>query len=151
LTETLNALIAGHQVAAWTGFAALWLLILALLIALFERDRRRSRSTKIAPPPPIMCDWLATGRVNAIADAKVMEGADDVKGEFVLLVEENRLVEDVSGLPNVEIRWRHPTRQEVREIVRRYHDNIELNPHAEKMTRSAFESKAPLRVVQAAE
>ena len=142
MNESLNALVLGHHVAAWTGFAA-------FLIALFERDLRRSRAIKIAPLP-IMRDWLATGRINAVVDAKVMGGADDVKGEFSPFVEENR-VENVSGLPNVEIRWRHHTRQEVREIVRRYHDNIELHPHLEEMTRMAFESKAPLRVVEAAE
>ena len=142
MNESLNALIAGHHVAAWTGFAAFF-------IALFERDLRRSRAIKIAPLP-IMRDWLATGRINAVVDAKVIGGADDVKGEFSPFVEENR-VENVSGLPNVEIRWRHHTRQEVREIVRRYHDNIELRPHLEEMTRLAVESKAPPRVVEAAE
>jgi hypothetical protein len=146
MTDTLNALLVAHHDAAWIGFAAIWLLILVLLIALFVRDRRRSHHSKI-PPPPIVRDWLATGRINAVADAEAMERADDVGAEFVLLVEENRLVEDISGLPNVEIRWRHPTRQEVREVVRRYHEKIELHPQADKMTRSAFDTRAPLELV----
>jgi hypothetical protein len=145
MIDTLNALIAGHQIAAWAAFGAIWLLILAFLVVLLVRDRRRNRAGKI-PPAPIIRDWLATGRINAIADAKVMEGEDDVQAEFVFLVEENRLVEDISGLPSVEIRWRHPTKREVREIVRRYHDKIDLHPPADKMTRSAFETR-PLQVM----
>ena len=137
MTDTLAALLVANQTVAWIVFAAIWLVILAALVALYLRDRRRSRPSKL-PPAPVIRDWLATGRINAIADAKVMTGNEEVPGEFVLMVEDNRLVEDISGLPNVEIRWRHPTKQEVKEIVRRYHDKVELHPAAEKMTTSAF-------------
>ena len=39
----------------------------------------------------IIRDWLATGRINAIADAEVMTSNEDVPGEFVLMVEDNQL------------------------------------------------------------
>jgi hypothetical protein len=35
----------------------------------------------------------------------------------------------------------------VREVVRRYHEKIELHPQADKMTRSAFDPRAPLEIV----
>jgi len=39
-----------------------------------------------------------------------------------LRIEENRMVRDIGGGEVMEIRWRPPTKSEVREIVRRYHE-----------------------------
>ena len=47
---------------------------------------------------------------------------DDIPANFVLRIEENRMVRDIGGGEVMEIRWRRPTKAEVREIVRRYHD-----------------------------
>ena len=47
---------------------------------------------------------------------------DDIPSNFVLRIEENRMVRDIGGGEVMEIRWRPPTKAEVREIVRRYHD-----------------------------
>jgi hypothetical protein len=47
---------------------------------------------------------------------------DDIPSNFVLRIEENRMVRDIGGGEVMEIRWRAPTKAEVREIVRRYHD-----------------------------
>jgi hypothetical protein len=41
---------------------------------------------------------------------------------FVLRIEENRMVRDIGGGEVMEIRWRPPTKAEVREIVRCYHE-----------------------------
>lgn len=60
-------------------------------------------------------DWRTTWKINAVADARVMEHEkDDIPSNFVLRIEENRMVR--------ETRWRPPTKAEVREIVRRYHE-----------------------------
>jgi hypothetical protein len=40
----------------------------------------------------------------------------------VLRIEENRMVRDIGGGEVMETRWRPPTKAEVREIVRRYHE-----------------------------
>jgi hypothetical protein len=47
---------------------------------------------------------------------------DDIPSNFVLRIEENRMVRDIGGGEVMETRWRPPTKAEVREIVRRYHE-----------------------------
>jgi hypothetical protein len=101
-------------------------LILAALVAVFMaaiRVRRKAaRVDKLVAVGEVSRDWQLTGRINAVADASVMENDnDDIPSNFVLRVEENRMVRDIGGGEVMEIRWRQPTRAEVREIVRRYH------------------------------
>ena len=68
-------------------------------------------------------DWQPTWKINAVTDAWVMEHEkDDIPSNFVLRIEENRMVRDIGGGEVMEIRWRPPTKSEVREIVRRYHE-----------------------------
>jgi hypothetical protein len=47
---------------------------------------------------------------------------DDIPSNFVLRIEEKRMVRDIGGGEVMEIRWRPPTKAEVCEIVRRYHE-----------------------------
>jgi hypothetical protein len=68
-------------------------------------------------------DWQPTWRINAVTDAWVMENEkDDIPANFVLRLEEIRKVRDIGGGEVTEIRWRAPTKAEVREVVRRYHE-----------------------------
>jgi hypothetical protein len=46
---------------------------------------------------------------------------DDIPSNFVLRIEENRMVRDIGGGEVMETRWRPATKSEVREIVRVYH------------------------------
>ena len=62
-------------------------------------------------------DWQPTWKINAVTDAWVMEHQkDDIPSNFVLRIEENRMVRDIGGGEVMEIRWRPPTKAEVREI-----------------------------------
>ena len=68
-------------------------------------------------------DWEPTWKINAVTDAWVMDNEkDDIPSNFVLRIEEHRMVRDIGGGEVTEIRWRPPTRSEVREIVRCYHE-----------------------------
>ena len=60
---------------------------------------------------------------------------DDIPSNFVLRIEENRFLRDIGGGEIMEIRWRQPTRAEMREIVRRYHEGVS-------------EEKEPLDVIE---
>jgi hypothetical protein len=61
--------------------------------------------------------------INAVTDAWVMENEKyDIPSNFILRIEENRMMRDIGGGEVMETRWRPPTKAEVREIVRRYHD-----------------------------
>jgi hypothetical protein len=57
-------------------------------------------------------DWQPTWKINAVTDAWVMEHEkDDIPSNFVLRIEENRMVRDIGGGEVMEIRWR-PRRQD---------------------------------------
>jgi hypothetical protein len=61
--------------------------------------------------------------INAVPDAWVMENEkDDIPSNFMLRIEENRMMRDIGGGEVMETRWRPPTKAEVREIVRRYRE-----------------------------
>jgi hypothetical protein len=105
------------------AFAALTLAALVAGLTVVLRARRDAvRADKLVPVGEVSRDWQPTWRINAIADAWVMENDNqDIPSNFVLRVEENRMVRDIGGGEVMEIRWRQPTKAEVREIVRRYH------------------------------
>ena len=89
------------------------------LLALRKKARRR----QLVAMSEVTRDWRTTWKVNAVADAWVMEHEkDDIPSNFVLRIEENRMVRDIGVGEVMETRWRPPTKAEVREIVRRYHE-----------------------------
>ena len=101
------------------GCTALVLAGTAMFLARQEKARRRQLVAVIE----VTRDWQPTWKINAVTDAWVMEHEkDDIPSNFVLRIEENRMVRDIGGGEVMEIRWRPPTKAEVREIVRRYHD-----------------------------
>lgn len=106
------------------GFAALLLagaigVISAVILAWREQARRR----QLVAVSEVTRDWEPTWKINAVTDAWVMDNEkDDIPSNFVLRIEENRMVRDIGGGEVMEIRWRPPTKSEVREIVRRYHE-----------------------------
>ena len=68
-------------------------------------------------------DWEPTWKINAVTDAWVMDNErDDIPSNFVLRIEENRMVRDIGGGELMETRWRPPTKAEMREIVHLYHE-----------------------------
>jgi hypothetical protein len=109
---------------SWTlliaGCAAL---VLAGFLAIFVVRHKHARRRQLVAVSEVTRDWRTTWRINAVADAWVMEHEkDDIPSNFVLRVEENRMVRDIGGGEVMETRWRPPTKAEVREIVRRYHE-----------------------------
>jgi hypothetical protein len=104
-------------------------LALAGLLALFVVRHKQARRRHLVAVSEITRDWQTTWRINAVADAWVMEHEkDDIPSNFVLRIEENRMVRDIGGGEVMETRWRPPTKAEVREIVRRYHETQAKKP-----------------------
>ena len=98
------------------------LVLAGVLAALVVRHKEAQRRQLVAVSE-VTRDWRTTWKINAVADARVMEHEkDDIPSNFVLRIEENRMVRDIGGGEVMETRWRPPTKAEVREIVRRYHE-----------------------------
>ncbi len=103
-----------------------------MILARREEARRR----QLVAVSEVTRDWQTTWKIDAVTDAWVMENEkDDIPSNFVLRIEENRLVRDIGGGEVMENRWRAPTKAEVREIVRRYHE-------------AQNEAKVPLDVIE---
>jgi hypothetical protein len=100
------------------------LVLAAVLTAVFLAARHKeARRRQLVAMSEVTRDWQPTWKINAVTDAWVMEHQkDDIPSNFVLRIEENRMVRDIGGGEVMEIRWRPPTKAEVREIVRCYHD-----------------------------
>jgi hypothetical protein len=97
--------------------------LIGVLSAVIRARREDGRRRHLVAVSEVTRDWQPTWRINAVTDAWVMEHEkDDIPSNFVLRIEENRTVRDIGGGEVMEIRWRPPTKGEVREIVRRYHD-----------------------------
>ena len=77
------------------------------------------RSKKKVFEPEVISVWRPTNHIDFIGPDDVMLSADDeVQAQFVLLIQEQRLVANISGLPTPEIRWRYATKAEAKEVVR---------------------------------
>ena len=114
--------------------------------------RRERKTRNLNFHEQVSRDWLATGRINLGADQQVMEDQDEnVPADFVLRIEENRLVNNIAGLPHVETRWRPATKKEAKIIVQRYHQLLAIKPELmipppEQMTVSSFDVLIPSTV-----
>ena len=98
-------------------------LVLAGVLATFAVRHKEAQRRQLVAVSEVTRDWRTTWKINAVADARVMEHEkDDIPSNFVLRIEENRMVRDIGGGEVMETRWRPPTKAEVREIVRRYHE-----------------------------
>jgi hypothetical protein len=97
--------------------------LIGVLSAILVAQREDARRRQLVAVSEVTRDWEPTWKINAVTDAWVMENEkDDIPSNFVLRIEENRTVRDIGGGEMMEIRWRPPTKAEVREIVRRYHE-----------------------------
>jgi hypothetical protein len=128
----------------WTllivGCTALVLAAVLAVVCLYFARQKEARSRQLVAVSEVTRDWRTTWKINAVTDARVMENEkDDIPSNFVLRIEENRMVRDIGGGEVMEIRWRPPTKAEVREIVRRYHE-----AQAKKPQSRAIEFERPL-------
>ena len=116
------------------------LVLAAVLTAVFLARRKEARRRQLVAMSEVTRDWRTTWKINAVADAWVMQHEkDDIPSNFVLRIEENRMVRDIGGGEVMETRWRPPTKAEVREVVRRYHE-----AQAKKPQFRAIEFERPL-------
>jgi hypothetical protein len=115
LIDTRTLLIVGCTALVLAGnIGVVW--------AVFLARREEARRRQLVAVSEVTRDWEPTWKINAVTDAWVMDNEkDDIPSNFVLRIEENRTVRDIGGGEVMEIRWRPPTKAEVREIVRRYH------------------------------
>ena len=127
---------------SWTLliFGCTALVLAAVLTAVFLARQKEARRRQLVAVSDVTRDWRTTWKINAVTDACVMENEkDDIPSNFVLRIEENRMVRDIGGGEVMETRWRPPTKAEVREIVRRYHE-----AQAKKPQFRAIEFERPL-------
>ena len=116
LIDNWTVLIVGCTALVLAGLiGVLW----AVVVGRREKARRR----QLVAVSEVARDWQPTWKINAVTDAWVMENEkDDIPSNFVLRIEENRMVRDIGGGELIETRWRPPTKAEVREIVHLYHE-----------------------------
>jgi hypothetical protein len=128
------------------------LVLAAVLTAVFLAARHKeARRRQLVAMSEVTRDWQPTWKINAVTDAWVMEHQkDDIPSNFVLRIEENRMVRDIGGGEVMEIRWRPPTKAEVREIVRRYHD-VPNEATVAPFDVIEFENPAALKAIQPGE
>jgi hypothetical protein len=116
------------------------LVLAAVLTAVFLARQKEARRRQLVAVSDVTRDWRTTWKINAVTDSWVMQNEkDDIPSNFVLRIEENRMVRDIGGGEVMETRWRPPTKAEAREIVRRYHE-----AQAKKPQFRAIEFERPL-------
>jgi hypothetical protein len=116
LIDTRTLLTVGSTALVLAG-------LISVLSAVIVARRKHARRRQLVAVSEVTRDWAPTWKINAVTDTWVMENEkDDIPSNFVLRIEENRMVRDIGGGEVMEIRWRPPTKAEVREIVRRYHE-----------------------------
>jgi hypothetical protein len=77
------------------------------------------RPKKKAFEPPVLSGWRPTDHIDFVGSDDVMLSTDeDTPAQFVLLVQEERLVANISDLPTTEIRWRYANKAEAKKVVR---------------------------------
>ena len=64
-------------------------------------------------------DWVPTGRID-FATKLDSNGDPNQPSEFMLLVEERRIIESVAGSENLEVRWRRATLKEAKVVAAQY-------------------------------
>ena len=95
----------------WIGGAAvLVIFVVALAVRSFKKPKPQDK-TKFNSAD--QNGWLATGRIDFVGPQSI--------GDFILQVEETRIVDSVSGVEHREIRWRRATLDEAKTVLVAYH------------------------------
>jgi|SRR5437588_8195853 len=105
----------------WALIGAVALIMAAIMAAAVYVKRSPKPDQKTIAPADVTRDWALTGRINVIApDEIMMSDKDDIPADFLIRVEDSRVVRDIGGGEYQELRWRQPTRKEVKDIVKYY-------------------------------
>jgi hypothetical protein len=95
----------------WFGAAAgLFVIVVGGLALLKPKPKRQPETADTAADKR---EWISTGRIDF---AHMQSG-----GEFVLQVEETRILNSPGGIEHREIRWRRATLDEARMVLVSYH------------------------------
>ena len=95
----------------WLSAAAIFMVFVAAITA---RSLRKSKPhNKIKSNAAAQNGWTATGRIDFVDPQS--------KGDFVLQVEETRIVDTMGGVEHREIRWRRATLDEAKTVLVSYH------------------------------
>src|ERR1700729_344165 len=90
--------------------------------------------------------WTATGRIDFVDP--------QAKGDFVLQVEETRIVDTMGGVEHREIRWRKATLNEAKTVLVSYHAqrNLTMTAHfivsSSSMTKRDFDARNGQQEIQ---
>jgi hypothetical protein len=100
----------------WLSAAAVFVVFVAAITA--RSLRKPKPHNKIKSNAAAQNGWTATGRID-FADPQS-------KGDFVLQVEETRIVDTMGGVEHREIRWRKATLDEAKTVLVSYHSQRNL-------------------------
>jgi hypothetical protein len=95
----------------WIGAAVVFVILVAAIAA--RCLRKPKKHDKAKSEVAAQNGWTATGRVD-FADPQS-------KGDFILQVEETRIVDTMGGVEHREIRWRKATLDEAKTVLVSYH------------------------------
>ena len=95
----------------WTGAAAVVLIFIGALAA--YRLRKPKSHHKVQSNVAAQNGWTATGRIDFVHPQS--------SSEFILQVEETRIVDTMGGVEHREISWRRATLDEAKTVLVSYH------------------------------
>jgi hypothetical protein len=99
----------------WIGAAAVVVIFVA---ALAVRSQKPKPHDKTKSNSAAQNGWTATGRIDFVDPQS--------KGDFILQVEETRVVDTMGGVEHREIRWRRATLDEAKTVLVSYHTQRNL-------------------------
>jgi hypothetical protein len=105
----------------WLSAAAVFVVFVAAIAARSLRKPKPHDKTK--SNAAAQNGWTATGRIDFVDPQS--------KGDFVLQVEETRIVDTMGGVEHREIRWRKATLDEAKTVLVSYHAqrNLTMTAH----------------------
>ncbi len=96
----------------WIGAAAV-LIILVAALAIHSLKPKSHDKEKTKPNGAGQNGWAPTGRIDFVHPQS--------KGDFILQVEETRIVDSMGGIEHREIQWRKATLDEAKTVLISYH------------------------------
>jgi len=105
----------------WLSAAAAFVVFVAAIAARSLRKPKPHDKTKSTAAA--QNGWTATGRIDFVDPQS--------KGDFILQVEETRIVDTMGGVEHREIRWRRATLDEAKTVLVSYHAqrNLTMTAH----------------------
>jgi hypothetical protein len=110
-SPTRHHIVAMDLTDIWTllivGCTALLAAVLAV-VYLYLARQKEARWRQLAAVSEVARDWRTTWKINAVADPAVMEHEkDDIPSNFMLRIEENRIMRDIGGGEMIETAGAH--------------------------------------------